>query len=157
MWVVWQHWIIHACLIALYEGFIGRWCIKGRDACLGCWSSNSKGRVVFTWRTETLNSHWGIWICSLSSVFFIRYFSVAVFHILPPHPVDQIFSAAPSHSLVILVWIQRQHSSACLLSVDRDRCLLATAFWYRFNCIPIQNKRRISFGTLTLSPSYSND
>ena len=86
MWVVWQHWIIHACLIALYEGFIGRWCIKGRDACLGCWSSNSKGRVVFTWRTETLNSHRGIWICSLSSVFFIRYFSVAVFHILFPPP-----------------------------------------------------------------------
>jgi len=42
MWVVWQHWIIHAYLIAVYEGFIERWRIKGGGATLGGWSSHSK-------------------------------------------------------------------------------------------------------------------
>lgn len=71
VWVVWQHWIIHAYLIAVYEGFIGRWCIKRANPCLGCCSSNSTGKVPFTVCEVTLNSHWGILICLFSSLFFI--------------------------------------------------------------------------------------
>ncbi len=83
VWVVWQHWIIHAYLIALYEGYIASWCIKGGDACLGCLSSNTKGWVLFMWRTKT---HKQLQRClnlpNLLIIFIIFVSSLAKLHIL---------------------------------------------------------------------------
>lgn len=161
MWLVWQHWIIHAYLIAVYEGFIGRWCIKRGNPCLGFCSSNSTGKVPFMWSNIKQPLRYSNLLVLLIIFYYFAFMliSMALFHMLALHLSNLFFFFFCSFTrLVILVWSQCQHHLICLhiLSVDHDWCLLATAF-NSFDWVPPKNKRRFSFETLKLSSSYSND
>lgn len=160
MWVVWQHWIIHAYLIAVYEGLIGRWCIKRGNPCLGCCSSNSTGKVLFMWSDIKQPLRYLNLLVLLIIFYYFAFMLISMPCSTCLLSICQIlfFSFCSFTRLVILVWSQCQHHLFCLhiLSVDHDWCLLATAF-NSFDWVPPKNKRRFSFETLKLSSSYSND
>lgn len=149
MRVVWQHWIIHASLIAAYEGFIGRWCIKGWDACLGCWSSDSK-KVGYCLREAQRDIKQPLRCLNLLNLLIIFYY-----HADSPQDCFTYILSINQISLLLLHTGLKSvlaHITYFFLlfaqSVDHNRCLLATAFDTVSIASLLENKRRISFETL---------
>lgn len=109
----------------------------------------------------TLNSHWGIWICLFSSLFFL--FCITAYF---PQP-RSTYTLSIHHIFLLLLHtagdtglksVPALIAYFTMLPICGPRLVSpSNSIWYCFNCIPLKNKRRISFETLKLSSSYLND